>query len=86
MAIQMLFQVCLLKRRRSGHFTDKPAGLKLHKPNMDPYNDNLQFPERRSLKYYSVRGSMPSVQEDPNMHIAAHLYASDRNSLFVMYE
>ena len=51
---------------------------------MDPYNKDLPGIERRSLKYYSVRGPMPSIAEDPNMHIAAHLYASDRNSLFVM--
>lgn len=51
---------------------------------MDAYNRNKPGTERRSLKYYSALGSMPSVQDDPNMHIAAHLYASDRNSLFVM--
>lgn len=51
---------------------------------MDSYNKDKPGTERRSLKYYSVLGTMPSVGEDPNMHIAAHLYASDRNSLFVM--
>lgn len=51
---------------------------------MDPYNRDRPGTERKSLKYYSVLGSMPSVHEDPNMHIAAHLYASDRNSLFVI--
>lgn len=51
---------------------------------MEPYNRDKLGTERRSLKYYSVLGNMPSVREDPNLHIAAHLYASDRNSLFVM--
>lgn len=51
---------------------------------MDAYNAEKSFDEKRSLKYYSVRGTMPSVKEDPNMHVCAHLYASDRNSLFVM--
>lgn len=40
--------------------------------------------ERRHLKYYSVIGDMPTWEEDANMHACAHLYASDRNSLFVI--
>jgi len=51
---------------------------------MDPYNSDKPPLEKRNLKYYCVRGGMPSVEDDPNMHICAHLYASDRNSLFVM--
>lgn len=58
-------------------------GLQLHKPDMDPYNREKPGTDRRSLKYYSALGDMPSAENDPNMHIAAHLYASDRNSLFV---
>lgn len=64
--------------------TDDTTGLQLHKPDMEPYNRDRAGVDRRSLKYYSALGAMPAVQEDPNMHIAAHLYASDRNSLFVM--
>ena len=52
---------------------------------MDAYNKNVSPLERKNLKYYSVIGSMPLIKDDPNMHICAHLYASDRNSLFVMY-
>ncbi|KAK0337359.1 hypothetical protein LTR02_001989 [Friedmanniomyces endolithicus] len=53
---------------------------------MDLYNnpkasDGL---DHRNLKYYSVRGDMPAVGEDANIHLCAHLYASDRNSLFVI--
>lgn len=51
---------------------------------MDAHNKDRPPLERRNLKYYSVIGAMPSVREDPNMHACAHLYASDRNSLFVM--
>ena len=52
---------------------------------MERYNSDKPALDRRNLKYYRVRGQMPSIEEDPNMHICAHLYASDRNSLFVMY-
>ena len=51
---------------------------------MEAYNKNVAPMERRNLKYYSVRGKMPSIKDDPNMHVCAHLYASDRNSLFVV--
>jgi hypothetical protein len=70
--------------RNNGGYTDPFPGLRLHKVNMDRYNEDKPPLERRNLKYYAVRGSMPAVEEDPNMHICAHLYASDRNSLFVM--
>ena len=71
-------------QKKHNGYTDPFPGLRLHKVNMDPYNAEKPPLERRNLKYYAVRGSMPSIKEDPNMHIAAHLYASDRNSLFVM--
>lgn len=53
---------------------------------MDAYNGSKPDHglEHRNLKWYAVEGDMPRVDEDPNMHICAHLYASDRNSLFVM--
>ena len=72
--------------KRNDGYTDPFPGLHLHKVDMEAYNatkpsDGLKH---RNLKWYSVRGSMPSVANDPNMHACAHLYASDRNSLFVM--
>ena len=70
--------------KANGGWTDPFPGLHLHKVNMDPYNRDKPPLKRRNLKYYSVRGEMPSVKDDPNMHVCAHLYASDRNSLFVM--
>ena len=71
-------------QRRNNMYTDPFPGLNLHKVNMERYNSDKAPLEKRNLKYYSVRGRMPSIAEDPNMHICAHLYASDRNSLFVM--
>ncbi|KAK1044794.1 hypothetical protein LTR33_015268, partial [Friedmanniomyces endolithicus] len=72
--------------KRNGGYTDPFPGLHLHKVDMDLYNnpkasDGL---DHRNLKYYSVRGDMPAVGEDANIHLCAHLYASDRNSLFVI--
>lgn len=53
---------------------------------MDAYNANKPPLDKKNLKYYSVRHpeTMPSVHSDPNLHLCAHLYASDRNSLFVI--
>jgi hypothetical protein len=51
---------------------------------MAAYNDPRKTLDRRQLQYYRVRGQMPSVLEDPNLHAAAHLYASDRNGLFAV--
>ncbi|KAK5170269.1 uncharacterized protein LTR77_004855 [Saxophila tyrrhenica] len=70
--------------RRNNNYTDPFPGLTLHKVDMERYNSSKPPLERRNLKYYSVIGGMPSVEEDINMHICAHLYASDRNSLFVI--
>ena len=72
--------------RRNGGYTDAFPGLQLHKVDMDAYNGSKPEHglEHRNLKWYAVEGDMPRVDEDPNMHICAHLYASDRNSLFVM--
>jgi hypothetical protein len=56
----------------------------MRKPNMELYNGPRKTLDRRQLQYYRVRGEMPSVLEDPNLHAAAHLYASDRNGLFAV--
>ncbi|KAK3067000.1 hypothetical protein LTR53_016373 [Teratosphaeriaceae sp. CCFEE 6253] len=72
--------------RRNGNYTDAFPGLKLHKVDMDAYNSSKPSHglEHKNLKWYAVRGDMPRVEDDPNMHVCAHLYASDRNSLFVI--
>jgi len=49
---------------------------------MERFNRHRKTLDRRQLMYYRAIGEMPSVQEDPNLHAAAHLYASDRNGLF----
>jgi acyl-CoA thioesterase len=65
---------------------------------MSAYNDPLEPIDRRQLIFYSVRGSLPSplaassspkskgpaLNRDANLHAVAHLYASDRNSLFII--
>ena len=48
---------------------------------MTPYNQSVSPLDRRQLMFYRIIGSM---SEDPNLHACAHLYASDRNSLFVV--
>ncbi|KAK5011064.1 hypothetical protein LTR60_004837, partial [Cryomyces antarcticus] len=44
----------------------------------------LGLPRRRQLHYYRVLGAMPPLALAPNLHLCAHLYASDRNSLFII--
>ena len=51
---------------------------------MDEYNALRSPFDRRQLHYYSIRGEMPPFQTDPNLHVCAHLYASDRNGLFII--
>jgi hypothetical protein len=54
----------------------------MRKVDMAAYNDARETLDKRQLQYYRILGDMPSVDEDPNMHATAHLYASDRNGLF----
>jgi acyl-CoA thioesterase len=61
---------------------DPFPGLDMRKVDMTAYNKPQMTLDHRQLQYYRVLGAMPSVDEDPNMHAAAHLYASDRNGLF----
>ena len=62
-------------------FNDKFPGLQSHKAAMGPYNEHRHPLDRRQLIFYRTRGEMP---DDPNLHACAHLYASDRNSLFIV--
>jgi acyl-CoA thioesterase len=48
---------------------------------MTPYNKSLSPFDRRQLFFYRTIGDLPP---DPNIHACAHLYASDRNSLFIV--
>jgi hypothetical protein len=54
----------------------------MRKVDMTAHNEPLSALDRRQLQFYQVTGPIPSIQEDPNMHAAAHMYASDRNGLF----
>ncbi|QDS75990.1 hypothetical protein FKW77_004369 [Venturia effusa] len=61
---------------------DPFPGLSMRKVDMAAYNHPRKTLDRRQLQYYKVIGEMPSLEEDPNLHAIAHLYASDRNGLF----
>lgn len=59
-------------------------GLVTRKVDMKPYNEQRAPTERRQLTLYRPVGKMPPVSTAPNLHACAHLYASDRNSLFII--
>ncbi|KAF2108053.1 acyl-CoA thioesteras-like protein [Lophiotrema nucula] len=76
------------------------GGLHLRKVDMRKYNEPRAPIDRRQLTFYSPRGSLPlptapyppesnvtavlSLTREANLHACAHLYASDRNSLFIL--
>jgi acyl-CoA thioesterase len=76
------------------------AGLHIRKVDMEKYNAKRSGLDRRQLLFYTLRGSLPlptapyppkssgdgkfSLTREANMHACAHLYASDRNSLFIV--
>lgn len=74
------------------------GGLHLRKADMKEYNSIHDPLDRRQLTFYTLRGSLPlptapfpppkdgivSVTRESNLHACAHLYASDRNSLFIV--
>lgn len=73
------------------------AGLHLRKADMKKYNETRTPIDRRQLTFYSLRGSLPlptapypppigkvSLTKEANLHAVAHLYASDRNSLYII--
>ncbi|THV85511.1 Thioesterase/thiol ester dehydrase-isomerase [Aureobasidium pullulans] len=68
-------------RRKSTGRNDAFPGLECRKVDMTRYNASLTAFDRRQLFLYRSLGDLPS---DPNIHACAHLYASDRNSLFIV--
>jgi acyl-CoA thioesterase II len=64
-----------------GYHNDKFPGLTMKRVDMSAYNDPREPLERRQLIFYRPIGELPS---DLNLHMCAHLYASDRNSLFIV--
>lgn len=74
------------------------AGLHIRKVNMTEFNRYRTPVERRQLNFYTLRGTLPlptapyptpaqtpfEIVREANLHACAHLYASDRNSLFLI--
>lgn len=76
------------------------AGLHIRKADMTDYNRSRHPLDRKQLTFYTLRGSLPlptapypppsdsdqkfALTREANMHACAHLYASDRNSLFIV--
>lgn len=76
------------------------AGLHIRQADMTKYNAKRSAVDRRLLLFYTLRGSLPlptapyppvtdskckiSLTREANMHACVHLYASDRNSLFIV--
>jgi hypothetical protein len=76
------------------------AGLHIRKADMTKYNATWSAIDRRQLTFYTLRGALPLptapyppkaeltgklvLTREANMHACAHLYASDRNSLFIV--
>lgn len=83
------------KPKNPNHFNPL-GGLHLRKLDMKNYNTSKEPIDRRRLILYSTRGSMPKIpaevleakkprfSREANLHAIAHIYASDRNSLFVI--
>ena len=71
-----------VKGVREGDWQERDfPGVEIRKVDMKPYNKDIGRPEdQRQLSLYSLIGSIDS--QDLNLHACAHLYASDRNSLF----
>ncbi|KAK0125333.1 hypothetical protein ONS95_000644 [Cadophora gregata] len=57
-------------------------GLTMHRVDMSSFNSSLSPMSYRQLTYYTPLGRIPS--SSPNLHACAHLYASDRNSLYLI--
>lgn len=69
------------KRREETGINDAFPGLECRKVDMTAYNKDRHPLDRRQLILYRTIGDLP---DDPNMHLCAHLYASDRNSLYIV--
>jgi acyl-CoA thioesterase II len=57
-------------------------GLDMRRVDMSLFNESKSPADYRTLTYYRCIGSMPPT--DYNLHACAHLYASDRNSCFII--
>ena len=68
-------------RKETGQ-NDAFPGLQSTKADMEPYNKDRHPLDRRGLIFYRAWGDIPP--DEPNLHLVAHLYASDRNSLYIV--
>ena len=69
------------KLRKETGKNDAFPGLQSRKVDMTPHNTGKHPLRRKGLIFYRPIGHLPP---DPNMHLCAHLYASDRNSLYIV--
>jgi acyl-CoA thioesterase len=69
------------KRRDETGINDQFPGLECRKVDMAAYNKDRHPLDRRQLIFFRTIGDLP---DDDNMHLCAHLYASDRNSLYIV--
>ena len=56
--------------------------LEMRRADCGTSNAGKRAEEYRQLHYYRLVGDVS--RREPNLHAAAHLYASDRNSLFLI--
>ncbi|KAF2236200.1 Thioesterase/thiol ester dehydrase-isomerase [Viridothelium virens] len=66
------------------HRVDQFPGLSCREVDMRAWNQGKPPLEKRQLYFYTPLGDVPPVSESPNFHAIAHLYASDRNSLYLI--
>jgi acyl-CoA thioesterase II len=57
-------------------------GLEMRRVDMSSFNEGKSPADYRQLTYYHPIGTLPET--DYNLHACAHLYASDRNSCFII--
>ena len=70
-------------RRKATGINDQFPGLECRKVDMSAYNKDRHPLDRRQLIFYRITGDIPD-EENGNMHLCAHLLASDRNSLYIV--
>lgn len=70
------------KEQANGKKNDVFPGLDTRKADLSRYNEGRHPLDRRQLVFYRSIGTIP--KDDVNMHLCAQLYASDRNSLFIV--
>ena len=65
---------------RDGNGNDVFPGLYTRQADLTRYNEGRHPLDKRQLVFYRTIGDLDD--DEPNLHLVAQLYASDRNSLF----